>query len=36
METTRRTLLRNASVAAAGSMLFQAGALAEQAGKAQL
>jgi 2-keto-4-pentenoate hydratase/2-oxohepta-3-ene-1,7-dioic acid hydratase in catechol pathway len=32
METTRRTLLRNAGVAAAGSMLFQAAARAEQAG----
>ncbi|HEY1905765.1 MAG TPA: fumarylacetoacetate hydrolase family protein [Myxococcaceae bacterium] len=32
METTRRTLLRNAGVAAAGTMLFQAGARAEQAG----
>ena len=30
METTRRTLLRNAGVAAAGSMMFQAAARAEQ------
>lgn len=34
METTRRTLLRNAGVAAAGSMLFQSAAAAQGSGPA--